>query len=175
MADDVLAQGAAIYVAHPAGALSVTFGNAFIQRGWRLHETLIWVKDSMVLGHSDYHLKHESIIFGYKPGEGRYGRGGKGWYGRDDEVSVFEMPRPKSSEDHPTMKPVALVDQMVRNSCPQGGLVYEPFSGSGTTIIACERSGRRCHAMELDPIYCDVAVKRWERFTGQKARQVAGR
>jgi DNA modification methylase len=168
-ANQVLAPGAAIYVAHPPGALSVTFGKAFLFAGWRLHQTLVWVKDSMVLGYSDYHYRHEPIYFGYKNGEGRYGRGGLGWHGRNDETSVFEIPRPKASEDHPTMKPVALVEQMVRNSSETGAFVYDPFSGSGTTLIACERTGRHCFAMEIDPAYCDVVVKRWEKLTGQKA------
>ena len=169
MANSALQDGAAIYIAHPPGALSVVFGNAFIASGWRLHETLVWVKDSMVLGHSDYHYRHEPIYFGYKGGEGRRGRGGKGWYGRDDETSVFEIPRPKASEEHPTMKPVALIEIMVRNSSPRDGLVYDPFGGSGSTLLACERSGRRCAMLEIDPAYCDVIVKRWESFTGQKA------
>lgn len=78
-------------------------------------------------------------------------------------------PWPKASEQHPTMKPVALVEQMIRNSCPQGGLVYDPFCGSGTTLIAAERSGRRCYALEIDPAYVDVIISRWEKLTGQKA------
>lgn len=164
-----LCEGAAIYIAHPPGALSVEFGKAFLAAGWRLHETLIWVKDSMVLGHSDYHIKHEPILFGYKAGGGRRGRGGEGWYGGDAETSVLEYPRPKASEDHPTMKPVALVERMVRNSSPSRGIVYDPFSGSGSTLMACEASGRMCRAIELDPVYCDVIVHRWELETGHRA------
>jgi DNA modification methylase len=164
-----LTDGAAIYIAHPPGALSVTFDNAFVAQGWRLHQTLIWVKDSMVLGHSDYHFKHEPITFGYKPGSGRFGRGGIGWYGPDNAVSVFEVPRPKASEEHPTMKPVELVMKMIFNSSAPGHIVYEPFCGSGSTLIACEKLGRKCRALELDPIYCDVIVARWEKLTNAKA------
>jgi site-specific DNA-methyltransferase (adenine-specific) len=155
-----LKRGAAIYVAHPAGALSLQFLLAFAHAGWRIHETLVWVKDSMVLGHSDYHYKHEPILFGYTPGEGRRGRGGTGWYGNNKAVSVFEVPRPKASREHPTMKPVELVAPMIQNSAPAGGLVYEPFSGSGSTMAACEATGRVCRAIELDPKYVAVALER---------------
>jgi DNA modification methylase len=160
VADSVLVDGAAIYIAHPAGALSVTFGHRFLAQGWRLHETLVWVKDSMVLGHADYHYKHEPILYGYKPGNGRRGRGGQGWYGGNDQVSVFEVPRPKRSEAHPTMKPPELVRPMLQNSCPAGGLVYEPCCGSGSTMVAAEQLGMWCFASELSPAYCAVVLER---------------
>jgi DNA modification methylase len=167
-ANAILLPGAPIYVAHPAGSLSIVFATEFVKR-WRLHETLVWIKDSMVLGHSDYHYKHESILFGYKPGGGRRGRGGSGWFGDNCQVSVFEVPRPKRSEEHPTMKPVELISLMLVNSCPPAGLIYEPFGGSGTTIIAAEIHGSRCYANELDPHYCDVIITRWESVTGKTA------
>jgi ParB/RepB/Spo0J family partition protein len=156
-----LKPGAAVYVAHPAGALSLQFLLAFEHAGWRLHQTLVWVKDSMVLGHSDYHYAHEPVLYGYAPAKsGRRGRGGEGWYGDNAQTSVFEVPRPKVSEEHPTMKPVELVAAMVRNSAPPAGLVYEPFSGSGSTMAACESTGRVCRAIELDPKYVAVALER---------------
>jgi site-specific DNA-methyltransferase (adenine-specific) len=104
-ANEALADGAAIYVAHPAGPNSVTFGVSFVAAGWRLHETLVWVKDSLVLGHSDYHYRHEPILFGYRPAKGRRGRGGEGWYGDDSQTTVLEVPRPKRSEAHPCLRP----------------------------------------------------------------------
>ncbi len=171
-AAQALEPGAPFYIARPAGALSVTFGIAILGAGWRLHEELQWVKDSMVLGHSDYHLRHETVVYGWLPGEGRSGRGNHGgsrWYGDNSQTSVFEIPRPKASREHPTGKPVALVEAHLTNSSMVGGLVYEPFSGSGTTLIACERLGRRCYAMEIEPRYVDVAVRRWEEFTGKTA------
>lgn len=167
--DTALEDGASIYIAHPAGALSVTFGYRFLMQGWRLHETLIWVKDSIVLGHSDYHYRHEPILFGYKAGEGRYGRGAQGWYGDNSQTSVFEVPRPKASEEHPIMKPIELVEIMLLNSSPKDGLIYEPFAGSGSTIIAAERLKRRCYAMELDEKYATVCINRYEAETGQIA------
>jgi DNA modification methylase len=167
--DPFLAEGAAIYIAHPAGALSVTFANRFIAQGWRLHETLVWVKDSLVPGHSDYHYRHEPLLFGYKAATGRRGRGARGWYGGNDASSVFEVPRPKASPEHPTSKPVALVEAMVKNSTKSGEIVLDAFLGSGSTLIAAERLGRRCFGIELDARYVDVAVRRWEALTGQKA------
>lgn len=168
-ADQVLSPGAAMYVAHPAGRNAATFAMAFIAAGWRLHQTLVWVKDTIVLGHSDYHYRHEPILYGYKPGDGRWGRGGKGWYGDNAQASVFEVPRPKASPDHPTSKPVELIVRCLQNSSRKGAVVYEPFAGSGSTPIACERLGRQCYALEIDPVYCDVVVQRWQDFTGQKA------
>jgi DNA modification methylase len=169
----VLADGAAIYVAHPAGALSVVFAQRFLAQGWRLHQTLVWVKDSLVPGHSDYQYRHEPVLFGYKAAQGRRGRGSSGWYGGNDCSSVFEVPRPKASPDHPTSKPVALVEAMVKNSSRSGEVVLDPFLGSGSTLIACERLGRHCYGIELDPRYVDVAVKRWETFTGRKAEKLS--
>lgn len=169
-ATGALIEGAPFYIARPAGALSVTFGNAVLSVGWRLHEELQWIKDSMVLGHSDYHLKHETIIFGYlSGGVGRRGRGGSGWYGDNSQVSVFEVDRPKASPDHPTGKPVALISPMLKNSSQPGDIVLDLFGGSGSTLIAAEQDGRRARLMELDPRYCDVIVRRWENFSGNTA------
>lgn len=168
----VLADGAAIYVAHPAGSLSVTFGARFLAQGWRLHETLVWVKDSLVPGHSDYHYRHEPVLFGYKAADGRRGRGSRGWYGGNDASSVFEVPRPKSSPDHPTSKPVALIEAMIKNSSRSDEIVLDAFLGGGSTIIAAERLGRRCFGLEIDPRYVDVSVRRWEQYTGLKAVKV---
>jgi DNA modification methylase len=170
-ANEALADGAAIYVAHPAGPNAVTFGVSFIAAGWRLHETLVWVKDSLVLGHSDYHYRHEPILFGYRPAKGRRGRGGEGWYGDDSQTTVLEVPRPKRSEEHPTMKPVELITRTLSNSTKKGDLVYEPFSGSGSTLMACELLGRRCRAIELEPRFVQVALERWEKHTSRKHRK----
>ena len=163
---EVLAPGAAIYVAHPAGPQSRAFLEAFVAQGWRLHQTLVWVKDQMVLGHADYHYRHEPIAFGYAPGGGRRGRGGAGWYGGHDQDSVFEIPRPTASREHPTMKPVELVRRCLANSSVTDDRVLDPFAGSGSTLIACELLARRGYALELDPRYCDVILARFEELTG---------
>lgn len=168
-----LQEGAAFYIARPAVALSVTFGNVILGLGWRLHEELQWIKDAMVLGHSDYHIKHETIMFGYLPGGGRRGRGGTGWYGDHSQVSVFEVPRPKASPDHPTGKPVDLIKPHLQNSSTGADLVLDVFGGSGSTLIACQELGRRSVMIEIDPVYCDVIVERWQQFTGQGATREA--
>lgn len=171
-ADGALASGSPFYVAHPAGPLALVFESAIRDVGWKVHESLVWVKDSMVLGHSDYHYRHEPILYGWTQGAGRSGRGKQSasrWFGDNAQTSVFEIPRPKRSEEHPTMKPVALVAAMLANSAPTGGLVLDPFLGSGTTLIAAEQLGRVCHGLELDPAYVDVIVQRWETLTGRTA------
>jgi len=157
-ANNILADGSPIYVAHPAGALSLEFGKAFLEAGWHWHQTLVWLKDTMVLGHSDYHYRHEPLLYGWKAGKTR------SWYGGRDQVSIFEIPRPKASELHPTMKPPELVAHCLRNSSRVADVGYEPFSGSGTTLVACEQTGRGCLGMELDPKYVAVALERLSRL-----------
>jgi DNA modification methylase len=153
-------------VAHPAGPGSVVFLQAFLAQGWRLHQTLVWVKDHMVLGHGDYHYRHEPIAYGYAPGAGRWGRGAKGWYGGNDRSSVLEIPRPSASRDHPTVKPVELIRRCLANSTAEGDLVLDPFCGSGSTLVAAELLTLKGYGMEIDPAYCDVIVSRLEASTG---------
>jgi site-specific DNA-methyltransferase (adenine-specific) len=156
-----LKRGAAVYVAHPAGPQATQFHLAFEHVGWRIHQRLIWLKSVMVLSHSDYHFKHEPILFGYVPAPaGRRGRGGEGWYGDNCQTSVFEADRPRANDLHPTMKPIELVAPMVRNSAPVGGIVFEPFCGSGSTMVASEVAGRVCRAVEIDPKYVAVTLER---------------
>ena len=132
----------------------------------------MWVKDAFILGHADYQFQHEEILFGYKPGSGRLGRGGARWYGDNAQSSVFSVARPRSAHEHPTMKPPELVEGAVLNSSPRRALVLDPFAGSGSTLVACERTGRRARLLELDPCYCDVIVERFERLTGRQAKRV---
>lgn len=157
---------APVYVAHPAGRRSPVFTLEAERAGLRVHQTLIWVKDIFVLGHSDYHYRHEPILLAYTPGEGRAGRGGANWYGGATHDSVFEVPRPRASQQHPTMKPVALIDACLRNSSQHGDLVLDLFGGSGSTLIAAELNGRRSAIVELDPAFCDVIRDRWKALTG---------
>jgi len=173
-ADAKLRPGARIYLCHPTGPGAWAFHRAFTDRGWRLHQSLVWVKDRMVLGHSDYHHRHEGILYGYKPGPGRWGRGGRGWYGGNDQDSVLEVPRPAASREHPTAKPVELVRTCLANSSRPGDAVLDPFAGSGSVLIACQELGRRCFGVEIDPGYCDVILERWEAFTGEIPRRVDG-
>jgi len=161
-----------IYISCPAGPQGLIIQKAFVEAGFRFAQLLAWVKDRMVLGHSDYHYIHENIIYGYTEGGGRPGRGnheGTRWHGGHSKVSVFNVPRRGRNAEHPTMKPIELVEQMIANSTDTKESIYDPFVGSGTTIIAAERLDRRCYAMEIEPRYCDVAIKRWEDYTGEKA------
>jgi len=170
----VLRPGGHIYIAHPASEKSMTFVDAFRAAGFKFKQGLIWDKGSMVIGHSDYHYQHEPIIYGMKPGgEGRQGRRGAGWYGDNAQVSVLSVPRPQRSDEHPTMKPLELIEIGIKNSSAVGDVVFEPFSGSGSTLLACERLGRKCRAIEIDPRFVQVAVTRWEKMTGLKAVKCA--
>lgn len=177
-----LEPGGACYVAAPSGPPFLDFGTVLRARGiWR--QTLTWVKHSLVLGRADYHYRHEVIFegnaplaafepedvdlisYGWKPGDSHR------WVGGRSLDTVFEVPKPSSSEAHPTMKPVALIRPMVEASTLPGHLILDPFAGSGSTVIACEESGRLCAGIELEPEYCDVIAMRWELATGEAARR----
>ncbi len=161
--------GSPWYLAVPPGPQGTEIRLAIADAGWALHEGLIWVKDVFVLGHSDYHLRHEDILYGWLPGPGRSGRGnheGSRWHGDHAQDSVFEVARPKRSESHPTMKPVELIARMIANSSSVGDIVLDPFGGSGSTLIAAHGLNRVARLMELDPVYCDVILARAEATFG---------
>lgn len=157
--------GGAWYVAAPPGPLSLVFEN-WLHGHDILRQCIIWVKDSMVLGHSDYHYKHEPIYYGWKPGAPHRAPPDR------TQVSVWEVPRPKRSAEHPTMKPVELYERMMNNSTIAGEIVLEPFGGSGTTLIAAAKTGRVCRAMEIAPRYCDVIRRRWTKFARENGVEV---
>jgi DNA modification methylase len=165
--------GAAVYVAAPAGPQGRDFVNLLAERGL-FRQRLVWVKNRMVLGHSDYHYRHEDIYYGFIPGaKGRRGRGGAGWFGDSAQTTVFEIDRPSASEDHPTMKPVELVERCIVNSSAPGAVVLDLFGGSGTTMIAAHSTGRRAVLIEKDPRYVDVAVRRWAELSGLSGRRIS--
>jgi site-specific DNA-methyltransferase (adenine-specific) len=155
--------GAAVYVACPAGTLLPYFIEAVEAAGYRYTQALAWVKDVFVFGRSDYHYRHETVLYGAKPDGPRLFTAAR------TRETVFEVDRPKKSKEHPTMKPIALVLQMVENSSQPGEIIYDPFSGSGSTLIACERSDRACYAVELSEQYADVILARWELESGEQA------
>lgn len=161
----VMAEGAPIYVAHPHGPLSLSFGRALVESGFRWHETLVWVKNAIVLDHSDYHYRHEPILYGWK-GKNRP------WFGDRNKSTVLEYPKPSRSDMHPTTKPTALIAHCLENSSAPGALWLEPFSGSGATLLAGEQTGRLVAAVELDPRYVAVALERLE-MAGLKPELVA--
>jgi DNA modification methylase len=163
---DVLADGAPIYVFSPAGPLHLEFFQAFVGAGWRFRQGLVWDKGAPVIGHGDYHFAHEPILFGYAPSPRGKGRGVAGWYGGDDKTSVIHVPKPARSREHPTMKPIELLRELISNSSRRHQVVLDPFLGSGSTLIASELLGRRCVGIEIDPRYCDVVLARFEAITG---------
>lgn len=167
--DSALKPGGRVYCAAPGGPRNLSFRVAFVETGWRLHQELVWVKSAMVLGHADYHYRHEPILYGHKVGPGRVGRGkhaGTRWYGDHSQTSVFEFDKPSRSAEHPTMKPVGLVRAQIGNSSKPRDKVLDTFAGSGTTLIACEQTGRTAYVMEIDPRYCDVIRKRYAALVG---------
>ncbi len=130
--------------------------------------TIIWNKDSLVLSRKDYHTKYEPIWYGWKNGSRLCPLEDR------KQSDVWDIPRPKKSEEHPTMKPVELVARAITNSSRKGDIVIDLFGGSGTTLIASEQTERCCRMMELDPKYVDVIVARWENLTGEKAVLING-
>lgn len=123
---------------------------------WR--HTLVWVKSAFVMGHADYHYRHEPIFYGWVPGAAHY------FVDDRTQDSVLEYDKPSRNGEHPTMKPVGLVAKCIENSSKRGWVVGEPFGGSGTTLIACAETGRVARLIELDPRYCDVIRRRWTKW-----------
>lgn len=161
----VVSPGAAYYVTGPQGADLLLLLQALNQAAFPLRHMLIWAKNNHVLGRCDYHYKHEPVIYGWVDGTHRF-RGGKG------ETSLWEIDRPHGSKEHPTMKPVELWRRAIQNSSSPGDIVLDPFTGSGTAVLAAEQLDRRCYAIEIEPSYCQVTIDRWESFTGKKARKL---
>ena len=156
--------GAGIYVAHPETE-RLNFQRAFIGAGFKLWSCLIWKKNSFVMGRADYHWQHESILYGWKDGASHR------WNGSRSESTILEFDRPRRSEDHPTMKAVDLVAYLLGNSSVDGDVIVDTFAGSGSTLIACHREGRIARLAEIDPIYVDVIVRRWQAYTGEVAKR----
>lgn len=188
--------GAAFYIFSPAGNTETTFRLAIQDAGYQLRECLVWVKQQFVLGRQDYHWRHESILYGWREGAAHYFVADRTQdtvldddialdqmskaelleYARELEraipTTVLREDRPHRSAIHPTMKPVALVRRLMRNSSQPGQLVYDPFMGSGSTMIAAQQERRTSLGLEIEPRYCDAAVERWQAFTGQSATRV---
>lgn len=161
-ADAVMKQGAVFYIWH-ADVEGYNFRGACKDAGWKVRQCLIWNKDSLVMGRQDYHWKHEPCLYGWKDGAAHL------WASDRKQSTIIECKKPKKNDMHPTMKPVELMEYQILNNTKGQDLVLDLFGGSGSTMIACEKLGRKARLMELDPKYCDVIVKRWEDFTGKKA------
>jgi site-specific DNA-methyltransferase (adenine-specific) len=154
-----MAQDASIYVFH-ADTEGLNFRKAFHDAGFYLSGCCIWKKNALVLGRSPYQWKHEPCLFGWKLG------GKHQWYSDRKQTTVWEYDRPKSSKEHPTMKPVALMAYPIQNSCMSNCIVLDPFLGSGSTLMACEETNRICYGIELDEKFADVIVKRYIELKG---------
>jgi len=154
--------GASFYIWH-ADLEGFNFRGAVKDCGQQVRQCLIWAKNVLVMGRQDYQWQHEPCLYGWKDGAAH------GWYSDRKQTTLLNFEKPRRNEKHPTMKPVAMFAYLIGNSTAPQGLVYDPFLGSGTTLIAAEQLGRACYGMEISPAYCDVIVKRWETLTGQTA------
>ena len=155
-----------IYVAMSSSELDVLQA-AFRAAGGKWSTFIIWAKNTFTLGRADYQRQYEPILYGWPEGAQRH------WCGDRDQGDVWNIKKPQKNDLHPTMKPVELVERAIRNSSRPGNMVLDPFGGSGTTLIAAEKSGRIARLIELDPKYVDVIVRRWEDFTGKQATREA--
>ena len=155
-----------IYVAMSSSELDV-LQSAFRAAGGKWSTFIIWAKNTFTLGRADYQRQYEPILYGWPEGATRH------WCGDRDQGDVWQIKKPQKNDLHPTMKPVELVERAIRNSSRPGNVVLDPFGGSGTTLIAAEKSGRVARLIELDPKYVDVIVRRWEDFTGKQATREA--
>ncbi|POR47073.1 DNA modification methylase [Paraburkholderia eburnea] len=152
----------AVYIAMSSSELD-TLQSAFRTAGGRWSTFIIWAKNTFTLGRADYQRQYEPILYGWRDGADHF------WCGARDQGDVWQIRKPAKNDLHPTMKPVELVERAVRNSSKTRDIVLDPFGGSGTTLIACEKSGRRARLIELDPKYVDVIVRRWQDYTGAEA------
>ncbi|MGG1669515.1 DNA-methyltransferase, partial [Paenibacillus sp. NRS-1783] len=151
--------GASIYVFH-ADSEGLNFRKAFIEAGFKLAQCCIWAKQAMVMGRQDYHWMHEPVLYGWKPTGGHY------WNSDRKQTTLWQFDRPFRNEYHPTMKPIPLISYPIKNSSKLGDIVFDPFGGSGSTLIACEETDRICYTSELDPKYVDVIVNRYIAHVG---------
>lgn len=193
---EYLKAGGPFYIWH-ASMKSHLFREACEETGLTVKQYLEWIKSIFVLGRQDYQWRHEPCIYGWKEGAPHYFIPARNLSTAEEQEPIDiealteqeakimlrnilkETPtdaihdkKPAASRDHPTMKPVTLLARLIYNSSHTGDTVLDPFGGSGSTLMACEQLHRRCAMMELDPIYCDVIVKRWEALTGRKAERV---
>lgn len=155
---DRMEPGASFYIFH-ADSEGYNFREACHDIGLKVRQCLIWKKNALVLGRQDFQWLHEPILYGWKDGAAH------AWYNDRSQTTVMEFDKPKHNDVHPTMKPVEMLVYLIKNSSKRGETVIDTFGGSGSTLIACEQTGRICRTMELDPKYCDVIRRRWAEFT----------
>lgn len=160
--------GAPIYQCAPIDMNNLQYLQAWRDSGFHYSDGLIWLKNNHSISRKDYHPKHEVIHYGWT-------QGSHTWNGGRDKFSVYEASRERVQDyQHPTQKPVVIPEHFIGNSSDSGANVLDLFGGSGSTLIACEKTNRKAYLMELDPKYCDVIVARWEKYTGKKAELLNG-
>jgi DNA modification methylase len=152
----------AVYIAMSSSELH-TLQAAFTAAGGKWSTFIIWAKNTFTLGRADYQRQYEPILYGWPQGGEHY------WCGARDQGDVWHFDKPVKNDLHPTMKPVALIERAIRNSSKRRDMVLDPFGGSGSTLIAAEKTGRQARLVELDPRYVDVIVRRWQDWTGGAA------
>jgi DNA modification methylase len=171
--DEALAPGCPIYIFH-ADTQGHHFRNAFVAQPWKLQSCLIWAKNNFAFGRSDYHWKHEPILYGWKEGAAHR------YYGDRTQPTILEFASPHTAKAecdtdgsvHSCQKPTPLLRRLIENSSRPEDLIFEPFGGSGSTLIAAQQTNRTCFASEIDPRFADAIIARWEALTGEAATQV---
>ena len=159
----------AVYICMSSSELHTLY-RAFTEAGGHWSTFIIWAKNTFTMGRSDYQRQYEPILYGWKEGSDHY------WCGARDQGDVWFVKKPVKNELHPTQKPVELIERAIRNSSRSRDTVLDPFAGSGSTLIACERTGRQARLIELDPLYCDVILRRYHEYCGtQPTLEVDGR
>jgi DNA modification methylase len=162
--DLIMGEGCAIYIWHPSGEDGKYFWNSWPFDEWHFQVDIVWNKLSLIISRWDYKPQHEPCMYGWK------GKNRK-WCGPNNMSTIWDHARQQGNSgekrEHPTQKPVVLPETAIKNHSV--GIVFDPFGGSGSTLIACEKTNRNCRMMELDEQYCDVIVKRWQEFTGKEA------
>jgi site-specific DNA-methyltransferase (adenine-specific) len=154
--------GCSFYIFH-SDWFGLEFRQSIKNTDLEMKQNLIWQKNSLVIGRQDYQWQHEPCLYGWKKGASH------SWYSDRKQTTIIKFDRPTKSKLHPTMKPVGLIEYLIKNSSKQEDIILDPFLGSGTTLMACEKLQRFCYGIELDPKYCDVIIKRWQQFTGKEA------
>jgi len=152
----------ALYICMSSSELHTLY-RAFTQSGGHCSTFIIWAKNTFTMGRADYQRQYEPMLYGWKEGADHY------WCGARDQGDVWFVRKPQVNDLHPTMKPVELIERAIRNSSNGRDTVLDPFAGSGSTLIACERLRRQARLVEIDPPYCDVIIRRWTEFTGGRA------
>jgi DNA modification methylase len=152
----------AVYIFMSSSELH-TLQKAFIDAGGHWSTFVVWAKDHFTLGRSDYHRQYEIMLYGWRQGGNHY------WNGARNQGDVWQVNKPRVNDLHPTMKPVELIEHAIGNSSQSRDVVLDPFGGAGSTLIACEKTGRRARLIEIEPNYVDVSIQRWQEFTGRQA------